>query len=343
MTTARATGACLAALALVLFAFLAAPVALRAAEPVTLRIGWVVVPGHLFPVLFEKKELLRHYGTSYTVEPVHFKGSAPQVTALAAGELDIANLAYSTFALAIQNAHMDDVRVIADSVLDGRPGYFTSPYVVRSDSGIARVEDLKGKVVATNAIGGALYMGMRLMLLEHGLEEKRDYQVIETQFPTMIPMLLSGKADLVSLEQVGSHQAPEGAQFHILFTLRDVMGETQTTLLAARAPFIAAHRAALVDFFEDMRRSQAWIVDPAHRAEALQMLAAFTKRPAADFAGWVFTKPGDDYRDPDLRPNLDALQHNIDAQRRLGFLTIAVDVKKYADLSLIADAAKRPR
>jgi sulfonate transport system substrate-binding protein len=333
-----------AALSLLLLAFLAAaPAAARADEPLRLRIGWVVVPGHLFPVLFQKKALLRHYGQSYTVEPVHFQGSAPQVTALAAGELDIANLAYSTFALAIQNAHMDDVRVIADSVLDGRPGYFTSPFVVRGDSGITKIEDLKGKVVATNAIGGALYMGMRLMLLEHGLQEKRDYQVIETQFPNMIPMLLGGKADLVSLEQVGSHQAPEGAKFHTLFTLRDAMGETQTTLLAARAAFIAAHRAALVDFFEDLRRSQAWMVDPAHRAEALKILAAFTKRPAADFAGWVFTKPGDDYRDPDLRPNLDALQHNIDAQRRLGFLTMAIDVKKFADLSLITDAAARPR
>ena len=86
----------------------------RAAEPLHVRIGWVVVPGHLFPVLFEHKEVLRHYGVSYIIEPVHFQGSAAQVTALAAGELDIANLAYSTLALAIQNAHMDDIRVVAE-------------------------------------------------------------------------------------------------------------------------------------------------------------------------------------------------------------------------------------
>ena len=321
---------------------LAAPLAARAEEPLKIRIGWVVVPGHLFPVLFEHRQVLRHYGTSYTMEPVHFQGSAPQVTALAAGELDIANLAFSTFALAIQNAGMDDVRVIADSVLDGHPGYFTTRYILRGDSDIHAIEDMKGRVVATNAIGGAVYMGMRLMLLQHGLEEKRDYTVVETQFPNMIPMLLDRKADLVTLEQVGSHLAPEGDKFRTLFTLRDVMGETQTTLLAARAPFIAAHRAALVDFFEDMQRGLHWMTDPANRPEALAIIAAYTKRPAADYADWLFTE-SDDYRDPEIRPSLAAMQHNIDAQRKLGLLTIPVDVQHFADLSIIDEAAKRWR
>jgi NitT/TauT family transport system substrate-binding protein len=264
------------------------------------------------------------------------------VTALAAGELEIANLAYSTLALAIQNAHMDDLRVIADQVLDGYKNYFTTRYVVGARSPIRTIEDMKGRVAATNGIGGAVYTGMRLMLLEHGLEENRDYTVIEAQFPTMLAMLAGGKADLVPLEQLSSHQAPEGKDVRTLFTLKDAMGVTQTTLLAARASFIAAHRAALVDFFEDMQRGQAWLTDPAHRDQALGMVAAFTKRPAAEFAAWVFTTD-DDYRDPDIRPDLAALQHNIDALRRLGLLQAAIDVPSHADLSLIEDAAKRPR
>ncbi len=338
MTLARARS-----LLIVLVATLLVSFASRADEPLRLRIGWVVVPGHLFPVVFQlRAPILRHYGESYVVEPVHFQGSAPQVTALAAGELEIANLAYASLALAIQNAHMDDLRVIADAVLDGHEGYFTTRYVVRVASPIRTIEDMKGRIAATNGIGGGVYMGMRLMLHEHGLEENRDYTVVETQFPNMLPMLLSCKAALVVFEQLSSHQAPEGKDVRTLFTLRDAMGVTQTTLLAARAPFIAAHRAALVDFFEDMQRGQAWLTDPAHRDEALAMLAAFTKRPAADFAGWVFTRD-DDYRDPDIRPDLEAVQRNIDAQRRLGLLQAAIDVPSHADLSLIEDAAKRPR
>ncbi len=56
------------------------------AEPVKIRIGWSTMPGHLIPVLYSKPDILRHYGKSYTVEPIRFRGSSPQITAMAAGE-----------------------------------------------------------------------------------------------------------------------------------------------------------------------------------------------------------------------------------------------------------------
>src|SRR6476646_10778000 len=74
------------------------------AAPLPIRAGWAVVPAQLTSILFEKKDILKHYGTSYTFEPIRFRGSAPQITALAAGEIDIAAFAFSTFGLAIQNA-----------------------------------------------------------------------------------------------------------------------------------------------------------------------------------------------------------------------------------------------
>jgi NitT/TauT family transport system substrate-binding protein len=56
--------------------------------------------------------------------------------------------------------------------------------------------------------------------------------------------------------------------------------------------------------------------------------------------GWLFTKQ-DTYRDPNLLPNLDALQKNVDMTQDLGFVKKKIDVKKYTDLSLAQDAAKR--
>jgi len=58
---------------------------------------------------------------------------------------------------------------------------------------------------------------------------------------------------------------------------------------------------------------------------------------------YTSVKGQDYYRDLDARPNLKALQNNIDTQRELGFLNIAIDVKAYSDLSLVDEAAKRPR
>jgi NitT/TauT family transport system substrate-binding protein len=83
-----------------------------------------------------------------------------------------------------------------------------------------------------------------------------------------------------------------------------------------------------------------WYLDPAHRAEGIKIVAQFTKQPEADFSDWLFTK-NDYYRDPDARPNLTALQNNIKLQKQVGLLNIDIDVAKYADLSLVDEAAKR--
>ena len=42
------------------------------ADPVKIRIGWVVVPANLAPILFEKPGIALHVGKSYTVENFHF-------------------------------------------------------------------------------------------------------------------------------------------------------------------------------------------------------------------------------------------------------------------------------
>jgi sulfonate transport system substrate-binding protein len=329
-------------LALVAMGFLVAAALPAGAEPLKIRIGWAVVPAQLTAILFEKKAILKHYGNSYACEPIRFRGSAPQITALAAGELDIAAFAFSTFGLAVQNAKMEDIRVIGDLYQDGIPGYYTSQYVVRADSPIKTVEDLKGKVLASNGIGGAIDMAMRKMLKDHGLAEKRDYSIVEIQFPNMIATLQEKKVDLAGLVTPFSIEAEKKGISRTLFTIKDAMGETQTTLMAARKPFIDKNRAALVDFLEDTQRATRWYLDPANHDEAVDIIARFTKQPKSEFAGWVFTKD-DYYHDPDARPNLEALQSNLRDQKALDFLKIDIDVTRYADLSLVDEAAKRAK
>ena len=104
-------GRCGLALALMAVALFATTQGAGADEPLKLRIGWAVVPGQLTAVLFEKHGLSQALWQSPTPSKlIHFRGSTPQITALAAGELDLAALAFSSFGLAIQNAHMDDLR-----------------------------------------------------------------------------------------------------------------------------------------------------------------------------------------------------------------------------------------
>jgi sulfonate transport system substrate-binding protein len=306
------------------------------AEPLKIRVAWITVPTSLAPILFAKPQLARHLGTSYTVEPQHFAGSSQMTTALASGDLDIAELSYSSFAYAVVNAHMSDLRVIADEIEDGNPGYYSTKYMVLKDGPVKTIADLKGKVLATNVIGTGTDIGMRAMLRQHGLEDKRDYTMIEANYANMNALLYDRKTDLItSIMFFETEELRQKAE--PLFRLRDVMGVTQILSLAARAPFIAANRAALVDYMDDYLRSLRWYLDPANHAEAVAIVAAFTKVPAAHFEPWLLTK-ADQYRDPAGRPNLEAMQHNIDVQKDMGFMDQRVEVAKYADLSLV-DAA----
>jgi NitT/TauT family transport system substrate-binding protein len=55
---------------------------------------------------------------------------------------------------------------------------------------------------------------------------------------------------------------------------------------------------------------------------------------------WAFSSR-DQYRDPNGKPNLDALQSNLAQQKQVGFLKDDIDVKKYSDLSMVEEAVKR--
>lgn len=311
----------------------------KSTEPVKIRMSWVAPVANWASIVLEKKDLARHLGKSYTLEAIRYQGTPPMITAIANNELEVSNLAYSSLAIAIENAGLDDIRVIADEFQDGVPGYYSEEYFVRKDSGINKVEDLKGKVVATNAGGSAVDVATRAMLKKHGLEDKRDYTMIEAPLPTMPAVLLDKKADLIPAVLPFSFNPKLRSEGKVLFRQSDAIGVTQMIVWTARKSFIDKNRAAMVDFMEDMLRIVHWYLDPKNHDEVAQIASKITKVPPERF-GWLFTKQ-DTYRDPNLLPNLDALQRNVDMTQDLGFVKKKIDIRKYADLSLVQEAAKR--
>jgi sulfonate transport system substrate-binding protein len=308
------------------------------AEPLTIREGWVA-PGNWGSIWLQKKDITKHFGQSYVMQPIHFVGTPPMITALATNEIEVANLAYSTLGIAIGNAGLDDLRVISDEFQDGVEGYYSQEFMVLKDSPIRKVEDLKGKIVATNAAGSAVDVSMKAMLHKHGLEPNRDYTVVEAPFPAMKAMLAEKKVDLIPAVLPFSYDPELQNIARDLFMQKDAIGVADMIVWEARKPFIDKNRAVMVDFMEDTLRIVRWYLDPANHEAAKQILGDLVKRPPAIF-DWAFTRK-DVYHDPNLMPNLVALQKNVDLTRDLGFTKTSFDVKKYSDLSLVEEAAKR--
>lgn len=310
-----------------------------AADPLTIRVGWSTMPGHLIPVLFSKPEVLRHYGKSYRVEPIAFRGSSPQITALAAREVDLIASAPSTLALAVANARID-MRVVLDLIQDGVAGYHSETFFVRSDSGIKSPADLKGKRVGTNAVGSASDTAMRAVLAKAGLDPRRDVASIEAAFPAMPSLLEEKKVDLAVVLLPRMLEMEKDPAYTALFRARDAWGSSDLVFLAGRAEFLDANRAAVADFVEDTVRALRWFEDPAHHDEAVAIVARFMKVEPSELS-YLFTHE-DYFRDPWARPDVPSIQKVIDVSKQLGVLPATVQVApNHVDTALLDEAQRR--
>jgi sulfonate transport system substrate-binding protein len=312
------------------------------AAPLELHIGWAQTPGHLAPLEQElakrHPELFPNEGKTYIAEPVFYQGGTPQITALATGDLEIAALGSTALALGVNNAGLD-LRIVADVIQDGTDGHFSVSYLVRKDGPIKTIEDLKNHRLVVNAIGSSSDSPLRVMLHEHGIADK-DVTVIEASFANMPAMIEDGKVDLITILPQFAGDLAKTGEYRVLFTAADAHGPMQNVHWAMRADFIAAHRAALVDFFEGHIRAVRWFLDPKNRPEALDIAEKVTKQPAEKLA-YVFTK-GDFYRSPDARPDIDAVQRETDEAVKMGIIAKGIEVSPaHVDLSLIADAKRR--
>src|SRR5579863_7101238 len=164
---------------IILAAALSGMTQLAQADPLDIHVGWVTMYASSVPLSLDKKELLPHYGKSYTITPIRMASTAAMITALATGDVNVGTLAYSSLASAILNAKMSDMRIIMDVNQDGVDNGWSGHFMVLRDGPVKKVEDLKGKVIASLTYGSAVDVAIRAMLRKHGLDDKKDVTFVE--------------------------------------------------------------------------------------------------------------------------------------------------------------------
>lgn len=325
-------------LAALLALSLLAPSGKSWAEAVKIRLAYGILPAVISPLLFQRPDILKHYGKTYTVDAVYIRATSIALQAMAAGEIDVSYMSFTALANAIINGNLD-MKVISDVAGWGSKGHQGPEMVVLADSPIKSAADLKGKVLAVTAKGTGFHYALLANLRKAGLKENTDFTVVEVRIPAMDAALREGRVHLITTVPPFLYISEKKGGVRRLFRPEDAMGDVQSLVNVGRTDFLRKNSAAMVDFMEDYLIALKWFLDPKNHDQAVAIAAKFAKRKP-NTLGYAFTKK-DFYRAPDATPDIKTLQQNINLMQELGVIKQKVDVKPYVDLSYLNEAKKR--
>jgi ABC-type nitrate/sulfonate/bicarbonate transport system substrate-binding protein len=309
------------------------------AEPLTIRMQYASISQFVALIPHVPKELYRHYGKSYVVKPTFMRGSGPSLSAFAAGELDLAALTPQSLGNAVLNAKLK-ITALVEVISADMPGHVRAAFYCQADK-VKTVEDLRGKTIGINAHGSSPEAAARAFLGQHGMEMGRDYQAVEMRFNVALPALDAKKVDCAVLVPPWVNFADARKDLRAMFAPGDVFGPTETVFWVGRPDWIAAHRAALVDFAEDHIRMRHWCLDPKTHGEAVKLAAKIGKQSVKAF-GFLWTAK-DNYHEPNGLLDVARLQKNLDDLNKYGLLPAKVSASEHADISIVREAMARTR
>jgi NitT/TauT family transport system substrate-binding protein len=167
------------------------------------------------------------------------RGTPEAATLLASGQADLGTLAFSTFAISMsKNAVPGGLSIISDNYQDGHQGNASNTFAILQDSPIKSIADLKGKKVGINAYGSAVDLVLRVVLKKHGLDPRRDVQILEVNFPNMGAAIREKRVDCGCLVIPFLAIENNKGGLRPLFTGGDAFGPSSVIFQVARTKFL---------------------------------------------------------------------------------------------------------
>ena len=323
-----------------LLAFAAAVLATAAAAQMPLRV--ILFPGaqNLPMWVAEKQGFFRDEGLSVAITPT--PNSVFLVKSLLNGDQDIALAAFD-HVVAYQEGQ-------GEVALDGLPDFFAFAGITHgtvrlvAHPSIAKIADLKGKVIGVDAVNTGYSLALRKILRDAGLGED-DYTLQPVGGTGLRARALLENKTVATMLTTPFDLAAAAKGYRTLANLIDV-GPYQSTVAFTRRSWAATHRDAIVRFARATARSMDWIYDPAHRTEALALYREHVKDAAdadahAAIESLVQEKEGFARAarlDPEGMANVLRIRSEFGRPKR-----DLSDVSRYVDDSIMRDARQNTR
>src|SRR5712692_3409110 len=290
----------------------------------TIRVQYIVPVDQvisLFDIPAIQQSVLKNYGKRYKMELSRAQGTPFLVAAMAAGETDIAYLAYNSFASAvIKGVVPGGLTIVGSDFYDSHPDYCAVPWLALADAPINGVRDLKGKKIGVLAIGTGADATTRLMLKKSGLDPVKDVTIVEIPAPAMEEALRSKKIDAGFFAPVFAYRAMATGGVKKVFDSYQAWGKQYVfSFIVARNDYVKKSPDAVRGFLEDYVALLTYVQKPENRDAVIDLVVAHFKAPKPVLQQFYLTKK-DMYRRPDARIVAEDLQHALTRLHELGFL-----------------------
>lgn len=247
----------------------------KSEEAVTIRVGDNMALGTVVPFLAKEKGFYKDAGIN--VEILEFSDGSALSEAFAAGEVDVALMGIAPTATWYEKGV--DLQVIASANGGGHV------ILVRADSGINSIEDLKGKVIAEPNLGTVTDTLLRDYILPKAkIDPEKDLTIQSGLKPADMAASLYGTKEVDAIitwePYVSEAQAQYGDDVKILYdTPAIIKEETKSETLypvnvvSASKDFIDNHSEELQKFVDVYKKTVDYInTDDSANAEIAKVL-----------------------------------------------------------------------
>src|SRR6516162_1243067 len=196
----------------------------------------------------------------------HVAGNSDELRAgLAEGRFEIAHAAVDNAVAMIEKSGSDVIVVM------GGEGS-TNELFAQPD--IHSIEDLRGHTVIVDAPNTAYAIQLKKILLLHGLEPDRDYQVKPIgATPARLAAMREHKENAASILGPPTSLLAKEQGFFPLGSTLQILGPYQGVGAFARKPWANANGVLLTRYIAAFVEAQRWILDHAHKRQVIAVLA----------------------------------------------------------------------
>ncbi len=275
-----------------------------------------------------------------TIKNVYTPNSVSQMVGLIKGEFDMVTTALDNVIAYDEGEGSPQAPKNADLIafMGGNNGALS--LVARPE--IKAIKDLKGRDLAVDAVSTGFSFVLQEMLAKNGLT-RADYKLVPFGNTGARLAAMKDNKAFAGLLTPPFSQAAIAQGYTNLGEAADVLGGYQGSVVATRRDFARSNPDVVVGFIRAYREGQDWLLKPANKAQAIEILRAEIAgiSVAAGEEAYAFLVANPKGFDPGGKIDPAGARQVLDLRRRYGPQgKSGNDVDRFIDESYFARAAK---